>query len=96
MRAALLATLAVVAFAGCTVVESEPATTSRPVEVENINLTEADFRADFAAQTSTDQDLTCDWWWSMSESEYDDFMWDEGYSWEQINNAWNALVKVCP
>ena len=76
---------------GCT---SEPSERLEPTE--DINWSEADFAADFAALSASEQQAACDDFWSVEMDEYNELLWDAGYTETQIVNSWNVLVEVCP
>jgi len=89
---AKIAGAAIVAAVACTACATTSGATSEPNEV---NWTEADFAQDFAMLTYYEQQDVCDWFYSSSEAEFSQQMWDDGYVETQIINAWNVLVEVC-
>ena len=92
MKRVAALTIATIALSGCGLI-SRADDELEPIEV---NWSESDFARHFAAQPLADQLEACDWFWSVSQEEYNDILWNEGYAETQIVNSWNVYVEVCP
>ena len=92
------AVLATIALSGCGLISrvDGPDTDPPAPAPSEINWTEADFARDFAAQTRAEQLEMCDWFWSVSQAQYNDMLTEAGYLDTQVVNSWNVLVEVCP
>ena len=92
MKRLAIITAAVVGLAAC----GGSATSDEPRMEDEVNWTEADFAQDFAVLSYDEQQEVCGWFWSVSEEEFDQELWDQGYVESQIISSWNVLVEVCP
>ena len=84
-------TIATLALSGCGLI-SRADDQPEPVDV---NWSESDFAQNFGALTRSEQEATCDEFWAVSQEDFIEILWSEGYAETQIVNAWNVLAEVC-